>query len=544
MSLSTLNSETVYQAELALVEMLQDEYPSADLSPGRVLRELVIKPAAMFYTLNNENLDNLRNSMSLLKISEDPALADATIVDGVMSNLMLTRDEGAAATGQIRVILESKVVTPVDKGAVFSHGELTFTTISSFIGVTSSANVVNTSSRLITQRADGYYEFLIDVEASDTGLEYNVEAGARFTTTANVAYAIDFVAATDFAGGRTTEDNAALAEKAQLGLSPKVLSGRTHIEALLKENFPSLIALSIIGFGDSEMKRDANNMFGISQGGKVDIYVQTANTPQKVAIQAEAVVTDAATKTLRVTLDRDTIAGVYDILAIYRSDETPFVFNGESEPTLQDGLPLVEKTYGADITAADEEFVPTLINVEDAAFTRYQQVTISFTDGQSTLAEGETDTYNIYVLKMPYIAEIQDFINQRSVRSPGTDYLVKAVIPVMCTTGIEVEATVPSEVNSDAVKSAVSTRINALNFFTGKLPGSIIIDAAQGQLPTGAIINLPITMSGTVYLPTRTTQLITGTDELPLTNALIAQGITKNTAVFFMYSSSVEVSVS
>lgn len=543
LTLADLTSSDVSQAEDALVQMLEDEFPSMDLSNGRVLRELLIKPAAMFHALNESNMDELRQSMSIYSIAQNPALATDDIVDGVLSNLLITRDDGAAASGQLRVIVSSLVVTPVDYNATFTANGLEFNSTQAFVGVTASNNVINTGSRLISQRADGNYEFLIDVQAATTGSEYNVAEGTRFTTTTTIPNLVEIISANDFSGGTASEDNAALAAKAQAGLSPQVLSGRSHIEALLTAQFEDIRSMSIIGYGDVEMQRDKHNLFELSTGGKVDIYARTAMTPARELLSVTATMTNAVSKQLTITLDRDEAAGVYAVLAVYRNTDTPFQLQGSSEPTLLDSLTINSTTWSTNVTQTGAEFVPDIQESSEAAFTRYRTLAVTFTDSQSTLESGATATYKLYLLKMPYIDIIQDFVNLRARRGPATDYLVRAPIPVICSVGVRVEARNTGEVNTDAVKNAIVNAVNGLGFNIGHLPGSVVIDAAQGQLPSDAVIDLPVTLLGKLYLPDGTTRTLTGTDELRVPTNLSDETISARTVGFFVRTSDVDVSV-
>ena len=543
LSISDLNTSDVQQAETLLIQFLQDEYPSLDLSRGRVLRDLLIRPAALFHALNDGNMDRLRRSMSIQQIASDPTLANDDIVDGVLSNLLIERDDGAAAAGQIRVIVNSLVTTPVDSGATFTSDGLLFNATRAFVGVVDASNVVGGGSRLITERADGNYEFLVDVQAVETGTEYNVAVGTRFTVNPGIPNLIDLQAASDFSGGRVTEDNATLVNKVQDGLSPRVLAGRAHIETLIQENYENVDDLSIIGFGDVEMRRDSHNLFSVSNGGKVDIYTRTATAPEKSFTTVTCTMADSVNKILSVTLDRDAAAGLYDVLAVYRSNQEPFTASDASEPSLIDGLTIVTKTFTTNTTSTDGSFVPDIFNAEEAAFTRYRQLVLTFKDPASTLSNGETASYKLYLLKMPDIAAIQDFVNDRSRRSPATDYLVKAPIPAMCTIGIKVAARVIGEVDTNAIKAAVVSRVNALGFKIGHLPGSVIIDAAQGQLPTDAVLDLPINMQAKLYLPDGTRRTITGTDELRVPTNITDAQVSARTVGWFARTADVDVSV-
>jgi hypothetical protein len=67
-TIDQLDPAQVEQAEEFLANWLKTEYPSMDLTMGRVLRDLLIRPAALFHVLNQTDMDRLRRSMSLQAI--------------------------------------------------------------------------------------------------------------------------------------------------------------------------------------------------------------------------------------------------------------------------------------------------------------------------------------------------------------------------------------------------------------------------------------------------------------------------------------------
>jgi len=186
-TINDLSPADIVQAEQFLTTWIQEEYPSMDLSEGRVLRDLLIRPAALFHVLNATDMDNLRRSMSLKAIEEDPTLADDDIVDGILSNYRVTRDAGAKSSGYVSIIISSLRTTTVPAGTVFTSGTLTFVTTSPYIGVTTSAAVVTAQEKLITARTDGTYVFTIPAEASAIGADYNIRMGTRFTVSPSPA---------------------------------------------------------------------------------------------------------------------------------------------------------------------------------------------------------------------------------------------------------------------------------------------------------------------------------------------------------------------
>ena len=126
-TINDLSEDLVQQNEAFLVQFLQDQYPSLDLTEGRVLRNLLIRPAAIFHTLNDTNIDQLRQSMSLQAIEANPAIATEEIVDAVLSNYRVGRDEGAPAAGQL--VPSRRRLLPYAALAI-NPGTLTLSTLS------------------------------------------------------------------------------------------------------------------------------------------------------------------------------------------------------------------------------------------------------------------------------------------------------------------------------------------------------------------------------------------------------------------------------
>lgn len=544
--LNDLSSAQIEQSELTLKEFLQAEYPSLDLTRGTVFRDLLLRPAAAYHALMQTDMDRLRQSFSLKNIVEDPTLADGAIVDGVLSNLQITRDTGATATGQIRLVVSSLNTTPVSSNTVFTASSRTFTVDGAYIGVTTASNVTSSTTRLLQSRLDGNYEFLVDVTADDPGVESNIEAGTRFTVNPSIPRLVDAIAAGDFAGGLGEEDNAALAARAQLGISPQVLSGRSHIESLLRSNFPSLRSVSIIGFGDEEMRRDRHNLFGVSHGGKADLYVRTADFPQTISVDVTAVLIDKTAGTWQTTLTRDTAAGVYRVVGVYVSGASPAA-QLDGSLLFLDSLAILSHTRQLDLASADGEFVPDITDVSEGAFSRYQTLTVQFTDlttAASTDAMGSAE-FTAYVYQMPDIAALQSFVNDRSRRNPCADYLVRAAIPCICTSTINVvRRSVDTQIDSASIQLAASAAINNLGFQLGYLPGAKIVVAAHSLLDSSATLDLPVSLSGRLWCPDDTAHYLGASDELSVPDGLESLSVTSRTVGFYLTPKDVVVNVS
>lgn len=542
MSTSTLSfddipASAIEQAEEYLRQLLNEEYPSLDLTENRVLYENLIRPAAILHAINRADIDVLLRSFSPLAIAEDPTLADDDMVDSVFSNYGVSRFEGQKATGLVAIILSSLTTTAVPANSVFTSGGLNYVVTQAYVGVTTQASVVTSSERLIEERSDGSYVFTVPVEAEEVGEIYRAKRDSRFTVAPTINNVIDIVAAQDFEGGLASQTNEELVEEVQAGIAPKVFSGRAQISALIQDEIEGVEAISQVGFGDEEMIRDRHNIFEISTGGKTDIYVRTANVPDEIVVRKTC--TYLGDNTWNGIISRDDAPGFYLVDAVVERGETAF----------SGSLPIVSEIRGLDLTL-ETDFVQQIEGgMVEGAYSRYQTANITFTD-VGTPAEttvGSQLEYDFYVLRMPNIRATNDLAVDRSKRPPTGDYLVRAPIPAIMAVSLLVEQRPGTgTIDTDAIKQAVSSRANSIGFNTGKMQMSLLVDAAQGTLETkGTAVITPIDMYAYVY-PPDTAPLspieLRDPNELEIPD-LPERGVSQRTACFYLDIDSVSVSV-
>lgn len=537
-SITELDPAVVAQNEVFLVTFLQEQYPSLDLSEGRVLRNLLIRPAAQFYTLNQTNITNLQDSMSIVAIEANPALADPSYVDAVLSNYRITRFPGALSTGQITIVIQNLITTPVQAGTVFTANGYTYTALQSYVGVTDSAAITSGQQFLIVKRNDGLYAFTIPVTATAVGTLYNAKQGTRFTSVPTIAGVVDLFATADFAGGLDQETNQDLVDRFKLALSPAVFSGRANINSLMTSLFPGLQATSIIGYGDPEMLRDRHNLFGIATGGKADIYARTAMLPVGVDLTKVATLVDKTNQIWQFSIGRDEAPGFYTISSILPLNSTPD----------QGGFEIVSDTRGLDLTSTDDAFVPQIANLVEGAYSRYQTAVVQFidpdTDTSGLTANTSQQSYQVTVLAMPNIADLQDLAVNRGRRNPQADYLVRAPVPAFSQVNLTVLYADPAPApDVNAIKTAVVNRVSGLNFLMGQLPASVIYQAVQEAIAgTGTMVQAPIDMIVSIRKPGGDSIRARSADEIVIPD-LPAEDVTSRTTIFYMGIGDVGVTV-
>lgn len=534
-SIDGLNPTAVQQAEAFLAGWLAPQYPSMDLNEG-VFMNLLIRAAGAFHVLNQELMAELQASQSLLAVSADPAGADPAVVDAILSNYRMTRKVGVQATGTITIVMSYLRSVTVAQTTIFTANGLNFDVTQPYVAVTDPASVLTEQQRLIVARSDGTYSFTVPVIAEAAGTSYNLRVGTRFDMNPVVTGFIDAYALQDFAGGTGTETNADLIARMNEALVQKVLSGRVQIEALLADQRPTLQASSIVGFGDAEMLRDRHNMFGISTGGKADLYCRTQALPQTVKITHDAVLIDKENGTWQGTVLRDDAPGFYEILAILPTGVSPD----------QNTLAKLTETRGLDLTPdSDEDLSPGVANIAEGAYSRYQTAVVTFTDTSGdlvNLAVGATRSYDFYLNAMPGIKDLQRYVMNRGNRNPQADYLVRAPIPAFVTVSLTIGFQGSGELPDPApIKTAVANRVNALNFQLGRLPASVIYDAVHDVISrTEAYVMSPIDVLVRIRQPNGTYVQIRSGDQVEIPDDP-ANEVTQRTTIFYLDADDVDV---
>lgn len=534
LTINDLDADAVAQAEDFLVNWLKAEYPSMDLVEGRVLRDLLIRPAALFHVLNQTDITQLRESMSLAAIEANPDLADPDVVDAVLSNFLVTRNEGTKATGLVTIIISDLLTTPVSEGTVFTANGLNFVTTAAYVGVTSQDAVVGDEQRLITLRTDGTYGFTVPVEAEAVGAQYQIRRNTRFSSDPSIPGVVDIMATQDFSGGTNTETNAELVARFKAGISPKTLSGRVQIEAFIRNLLPTLEAISQVGYGDAEMLRDRHNIFAVSQGGKADLWLRTAY-PVSLTLEKEAVLVDAAEKLWQITLKRDDAPGFYTIDGIL-----PL-----GVPADENSLEITGETRGLDLSQENSEFVPEISGLVEGAYSRYQTGIVQFKDPDTdaTLVAGATQNYQIFVLTPPSIKALQDAVNDRSARNPQADYLVRAAVPAFVALSLTVQYRDGSAAPSAAdIKEAVAARINSLGFVPGRLPASVIHDAVHNVAGADVIVVSPLDLIVQLRKPSGEVMMVRDADGVDVPY-LPQEGVSNRTVNFYADPDQIDVTV-
>jgi hypothetical protein len=480
-------------------QLVQEKYPNIELSRG-VFHDLVLYFNSVLNSAVQDNIDRVLQSNSLLSINKNPALADDTLVDKVLSNYGLERYAGARATGEATVIVTQLATTLVSDFTALSANGVTFRPTRSFTGILPNQTATSPGDRTLIPAGNGTYAFTINIIADEVGAAGNLPRGTLLLPNAAPSNVNKIFLTANITNGADELNNAEYVNKLSAGLVAKTLGGRKAIAGTIRNQseFQNIRHISVVGFGDPEQQRDQHTLIPVSGGGRVDIYAQTNNVAQKVDNFVSAIYIgpadpndDAAGTIWQFTLTKDVSPGFYDIYRV-----------AQIEDATSAGYQLTTYTPGYNTSGFD--YAPDIANMLESEFTRYKTATARFIDTDKPpidLIVGQSAaTYCVTTRAMPLIGALQDFVSSREIRSVSSDILVKAAVPCFTTIDFAILKTA-NEVDPDfaAIKKDIVTAISNVGF--GGILNSSVIAAVAHKYLTGNQAVGKIDMFGRILRP-------------------------------------------
>lgn len=533
-----LDPTAVTAAQTFLAQRMTEYDPTLEVSTRGPVYDLVMNSAAALQTAAENAFDQLRQSLSVLLISQNPAATDPTTVAAALSNFLITASPGTVATGQVAIVVSALIPVTVPAGTVFSAGGVSFTADASYAARTSSASVTTPTDRLLTPVTSGGWVFTISVTATAVGAVGNIPRNTGLTPNSFIPNLTAAYAEADFTGGTDGEDPASLVGQLSAGVAGRNLSNRATIAALLRNTpeFSTISALSVCGAGSPEQIR-YHGPLPLASGGRIDIYARTSGLPAAVMLNKTA------------TLISQNVAlggGVWQV-GIGRADAPGFyeaqtIIRAGGDPTTA-GYEVLATIRSADVTSPDGSWVPDIEAPVEAAFTPYQAAVIQFldTDTDASLAIGTQAPYTLYLRAMPDLGDLQTFLASDDVRHQSADVLAKAPVPCFVRLSLTVRQP-PSTAAPDtaSMATALAAAVNA-GGFDGRLDNSPLVAVAQGMLAPGQSI-ASVDLYGRLLRPDGTTVYLRSRDGLivPYTPS---QMVSLRTVCFYLDPQDVGISV-
>ena len=535
-NLNSLPSADVAAARALLIQRLQEKSPVADFRRG-VLHDLLINLESVIHAAQEIYADKFRKSGSIQAIEADPTLADPYFVDSVLSNFLISRKEGVKTRGEVTVVMLSLKPSVVAINSVFVAFGKSYLATGTFVAKTSVSSLLGPSDRLVFPIGDGSYGFNITVEAELEGKGSELKQNDRLEMVNPVGGIVSAFAASDFSNGADIETNLELISRLREGVASKNFTNKHSLSALIKSNFSTVKDVGSFGFGAPEQIR-YHGVFPVAQGGRVDAYVRHDGLPSKTTIEAEASLVEQRLTggVWQVSFDRETSPGFYEAVRIVRIKDV-------SNQSIQYGYEVINTIKDFDISDDDTGFSPEIEIAVEAAFTRYQTVTLQFldTDTSADLAIGTKADYSFTLRGQKSIDAIQKLLNGEDVRPTGSDILVRAAIPF----DVKVSMVIHNRnkdyvVPVDVIKNKLFDYVNSMGLGS-KLYESNLISVIQNQLTDDQSID-SIELRGRVIYPSGRIRYINGRVSLSVPEDPLNLVTSKNTS-YFLDKSDVQVTV-
>jgi hypothetical protein len=514
--------ELVARFETEIQGILAQEVPDGDFSIGTVNYDLVVKPSAIATALRAQQLEVVRDNLSLVQVlnSDDP---DATLVDLLLSNFNVVRTTGVRTTGLINIYTKTTQNVFINQNTIFTCGGVQLQPVKNYVGVTGEITQVDTESVSYVPTRDlgeSTYVFsltAISVVATDAvlsaGLVCSIAPPNSLVSRAEIG--------SSFIGGQLPETSAQLLDRAGTNINARVISGKDHIKSFLtSQSNIQVLDAAAFGMGDAEMLRDQSNNVRISNGGTVDVYIETGAVPSTAIASLTAVKRDGTV--WAIDIPRETFPGAYGVLSIQYQDQ------------------LIVAAIGIELSfAADDDTAPLMNEAIHARYSAYQVMTavIDTTAIPDTLDEADVQ---VEVLYMPGVGVVQDLLSDPSVRNYSFDILAKGVIPVI--TSVHVDIEYPAGIQPPTVgdvQQVVANQINSLGIGVEGLLTSEIIASVKNLFPEGEV-QMPVRLFGRIFLPDGTQAYSESENHLKVDTG---EGYSADNSAFFCFPSAVDVTL-
>jgi uncharacterized phage protein gp47/JayE len=526
MDLSNLDNEAVFANEELLASWLNSYDGHLDTTIGTAIRELVITPAARYYTAQQETVSTVISNLSITQ-GTDPA-----VVEAMLSNFNVTRKQGTVASGFLAVFTNVNNNLYIPATTSFSVGTDTLVLDQAYIGVATEDEMLD-GVRYRMLRPYDDTTWYMTIPASTAAPTSNVIAVGQTVTMGQTVPGVTHVEiAATFTGGSPEETLDDMKNRAASGISAKVPSGKAHVEALFSDLASVNVQdVSVIGMGDAEMLRGRNNVYGVNPGGRVDVYARTADYPTSLELALTGTLIDITSSTWKILIPKTEAPGFYLVTKIaHDSVDGEMTYTGD-----------LQYTFTSDISG--ETYTPDISDGTQARYSKFQtvEITFDFSEVPGT-AVGETTTFQITVLLLPAISVLQDYLSGYGIRNHAGDYLVKAPIPLFV--GVEAmikyadSRTAPDE---EEIKAAIASEINKAPMRRGYLSVAEIARAVYGVDPNLVVV-APMVLSGFLYDPSGQQQFTRSTDTLEVPQNLDL-GVSANNVAFFCSPSAVSLSL-
>ena len=464
-----IDKQAVFAAENSFAEMFKEQ--GLDAAPGTALRELVVRPAAVNRSLEEEWRTNLLNSLNLNLVANGTVEGDDQIVDAVASIYRISRRTGNVSSGTIMLELnQTSSDVYINSNFSFSANGYTLSFDGIWDGTLSGTGpavpgvnytkIINYPKSIDTNGVITYSLCMIIPVYNKEGATIASGANVEISGPTGIVKAASVFS--PLVGGGEEETNQELASRVLDSLPPGVMSTPLQIRNTIGENFGrSPNRTAVVGSQDGCI-RSIDPITGFRLPGFVDIYTAYPGDCQIETTTLVAIPTTEEGTHHKIDIEPPFSAGVYDVLSI-----------------VVDGVSYIPNSITRHCLASSH-----VINESDCAFSSYQSIYAEFPyPGTNSVA------CLVTVRKQSGIDTIQGFVDASERRAPGQDTVVKAACPIFLNVSISVEG--GSSTSDSDMKQAICNYVNNLPIGRGYISGQDFTDALD---PLGVKVAFPITI--------------------------------------------------
>lgn len=299
--------------------------PNFSTSEGTAVRDLFVKPFSVIFQPIVDEILRVRANLSL-KGAENLTEED---LDLLAANFFVTRRQGSKASGVVRVFFNEPVDEFLPTGTIFIAAS--GARFASVVDTT----ITSTGLRLNTYGDLFYWD--VDVEAEQVGTSGNIPADLISDTESGSDKIVDVTNPAAFSGGTEAETNAQLMDRLAIAITFRNLLNDPGAKLILLENFPRLIDVMVIGFGDKHKITQEN----LGTVGAPQTVFQLSETEDVIATSIDIYTT------------------VADELVPTASPAQPGFHYVDDFPYSGDSLELHHPTINGAALVRDTDFVPS-----------------------------------------------------------------------------------------------------------------------------------------------------------------------------------------
>ena len=469
-----ISQDDITYAQKFLTTYLSDAMPEVNFDEGSGLQDLVIKATShifAFFKSELSKVETLRSLAKLQELTEDDETKQA--VNDVVSNFFISRGTGAKAQVSITVELSQRTDISLTTDIKFNKDD---THIFYALNPTTVAkeDLIETTNTIGTT----VYQTDIILQAENVGTDYEVPPGAFLGWDSFNKYVTRVFNNSAGVSGEDIETNAQYIARVPEAIATRNLINKRSTRTVLLDRFKDfgLKDVSVIGYGDLEMQRDAVNtnvtfdkVDVVHIGGHQDVYVKLPLVENQLFSGTTSALSVLGQATRNGTMELPQVP-IYKIHSVIDTDT------------------LAPLSYYIYVT--DSKYY----------FSKYQTAYIILSSGDNNIDITVTyDTVSGFDLINSYLLDP----NERIVLA---NTMAKAKVPIYIELSLNYsQITGQKTFDTAAGKAALLAYIDSLDENT-----LLNVDSISQIMHTnfGSIIQLhtPIIIKGTIYFPDGTNQ--------------------------------------